>query len=141
MNAWWLMPADEERHLVLGHADELAQILDRELHRVAEPDDVLRRRALVDELAERGHRVRVVEQPRLGRAELGQLVPEREHVLGGAQRAEDAADPERVGDRLAHAVAGGDLEVAQRRRVAADLHHVQHEVGAVDRRAPVEMRA
>ena len=68
-------------------------------------------------------------------------MPEREHVVGGAQRAEDAADPERVGDRLPQAVARRDLEVAQRRLVAADLHHVEHEVGAVDRGAPVEVRA
>ena len=38
-------------------------------------------------------------------------------------------------------VARGDLEVEQRRLVAADLHHVEHEVGAVERRAPVEVRA
>ena len=55
----------------------------------------------------------------------------------GAQRPEDAADAERVADRLPQPVARGDLEVAQRRLVAADLHHVDHEVGAVDCGAPV----
>ena len=38
------------------------------------------------------------------------------------------------------AVARRDLEVEQRRRVAADLDHVDHVVGAVERRAAVEVR-
>ena len=58
-----------------------------------------------------------------------------EHHRDRAQRAEDAADPERVADRLAQAVGGGDLEVEQRRRVAADLDHVDHVVGARRARA------
>src|SRR5207244_319784 len=44
------------------------------------------------------------------------------------------------GDRLTEAVARRNLEVEQRRLVAADLDHVQHEVRAVDRLAPVEVR-
>ena len=104
------------------------------------PTTLRRRRALVDELAERRHRVRVVEEPGVGRTELGHLAPEREHVLRGAQRAEDAADAERVADRLAKPVARRELEVAQRRLVAADLDHVEHEVGAVDRGAAIEVR-
>jgi hypothetical protein len=95
-----------------GDADELGQIFRRELHRVAEPNDVLRRRPVVDEPAEHRHRIRVVEQPGARAAELGHLVAEREHVLRRSQRPEDAADPERVGDRLAEAVARGNLEVA-----------------------------
>ena len=55
--------------------------------------------------------------------------------------AEDAADAERVGDRLPQAVAGRDLEVEQRRRVTADLDHVEHVVGSLERRAPIEVRA
>ena len=55
-----------------------------------------------------------------------------------AQRAEDAADAERVADRLAQAVAGRDLEVAQGRGVPADLDRVDDVVGAVQRGAAVE---
>ena len=54
--------------------------------------------------------------------------------------AEDAADPERVGDRLAQPVAGRDLEVEQRRLVASDLHHVEHVVGTVERGPALEVR-
>ena len=122
----------KERDLVDGHTDEGREILRRELDGVAETDDVLRRRAAVDEPAEHRHRVRVVEQPGT-RAELRHLAPEREHVVGGAERAEDAADPERVRDRLAQTVPRRDLEVEQRRRMASDLHHVDHVVGAVER--------
>jgi hypothetical protein len=61
-------------------------------------------------------------------------------VVGGAQHPEDPADPERVGDRLPQAEARRKLEVDQRRRVAADLDHVQDVVGTVDRGAAVEVR-
>ena len=60
-------------------------------------------------------------------------------MLGGAERAEDAADPERVADRLAQAVARGELEVAECRLVAPDLDHVEDEVGAVERGLPLEV--
>ena len=73
------------------------------------------------------------------RAQLGHLVAEREHDRGRAQRPEDAADAQGVADRLAQAVGGGDLEVEQGGRVAADLDHVDHVVGAVQRPAAVEM--
>ena len=55
-----------------------------------------------------------------------------------AQAAHDAADAERVGDRLAQAELLRDLEVGDRARlVAADLDHVDRVVGAVERGAPV----
>ena len=131
-------PGSEERDLLGGHADQLGHVLGRELHRVAEPDDVLRRRAAVDEPAQHGHRIRVVEQPG-GGAELGHLLPEREHVVGGPQRPEDAADAERVGDRLPQPVAGRDIEVEQGRLVPADLHHVDHVVRTVECRPALRM--
>ena len=140
MNAWWLRPAAEERHLLDRHADELGQVRDRELHGVAEADDLRGRRARVDEPAEHRHRVRVVEEPG-ARAQLGHLTAERQHVIRGPERAEDPTDAEGVGDRLAEAVAGRDLEVLERRLVAADLDHVEDVVGALEGRAPVEVRA
>ena len=73
------------------------------------------------------------------RAQLGHLVAERQHDRDGAQRAEDPADSQGVADRLAQAVGGRDLEVEQGGRVAADLDHVDHVVGAVERAAAVEM--
>ena len=88
-------PCGENGDLLGRHPDELREILRRVLHRVAEADDVLRRRAAVDEPAQHRHRVRVVEQPRF-RTELGHLVSEREHVIRCAQRPEDPPDPERV---------------------------------------------
>ena len=45
---------------------------------------------------------------------------------------------ERVADRLAQAVPRRDLEIAERRRVHADLHHVDHVVRPLERGAPVE---
>ena len=83
------------------------------------------------------HRVGVVEQPgvgALGEHVLRQVVQEAE----GPQAAEHAADPERVGDGLAQPEAGRDLEVGQRRRVAADVDRVDDEVGPRHRRRPVE---
>ena len=59
----------------------------------------------------------------------------------GAQAAHDAADAERVGDRLAQAEPLRHLEVGHGARlVAADLDHVDRVVGAVERGAPVGRR-
>ncbi len=127
----------DERDLVERHAGDLRQLTRRVLHRVAEPDDARRRRARVRDPAEHRHRVRVVEEPR-ARADLGHVVADAEHHRRRAQRADDAADAERVADRLAQAVAERHLVVADGRVEAADLHRVDHVVGAVERRAPVE---
>ncbi len=43
-------------------------------------------------------------------------------------------------DRLAQPVARRDLEVAQRRRVTADLDHVDHVVRPLERRPALEVR-
>jgi hypothetical protein len=56
-----------------------------------------------------------------------------EHDGDRAQAAHDAADAERVADRLLEAVALGDLEVAHRAgAVAGHLDHAQDVVGAVE---------
>ena len=53
--------------------------------------------------------------------------------------AEDAADAERIGDRLAQAISLRNVEVRDGRRlVAADLHHQDDEVRAAQRFAPIE---
>ena len=88
---------------------------------------------------EHRHRVGVVEQPGVG-AELGHVGGDALHHRDGAQRAEDAADAQRVADRLPQAVPARDLEVDQRGGIAADLDHVDHVIDAVERGSPVEVR-
>ncbi len=87
------------------HAAQAGDHLHRALHRMAQSDDLGLRRALVHELADHRHRVRVVEEPR-ARADLGHVVADAEHHRRGAQRADDAADAERVADRLAERRSG-----------------------------------
>jgi hypothetical protein len=105
---------------------------------MAETDHLLVRRAFGVRLAEDRHRVGVVEQPRVRRDRREVLADPEQHG-DRAQRAEDPADAERVADRLAQPVAGGQLEVEHRRLVHADLDHVDGEVGAVERRPPLRV--
>ena len=105
------------------------------LHRVAQADRP--HRAVAQHRAgHHRHRVGVVQQPRLRRRLLH--VPRQvEHHRNGAQRAEDAADPQRVANGLTQAVALGHLEVDHRARlVTAHLNGVDHEVGVAQRRLP-----
>ena len=60
--------------------------------------------------AQHRHRVGVVQEDRLG-AQLVHVVGDGRHHRDGAQRAEDPADPEGLGDGLAQPVALGDLEI------------------------------
>ena len=93
--------------------------------------------ARCDRAAVHRHRVRVVQEPDVG-AELFHVGAHRQQHRDGAQPADDAADAERVGDRLAQAELLRHLEVGDRARfVAADLDHVDRVVGAVERGAPV----
>ena len=82
------------------------------------------------------HRVGVVEQPRVG-ADLAHVAGEPVEDREGAQAAEHPTDAERVGDRLAHAVPRGHLEVGDGRGVPADVDRVDHEVGAGEGGPPV----
>src|SRR5665811_710824 len=120
-----------EGDLLRRHADVLGHLTAGVLDGVAEADDILVRRALVPGPAVHRHRVGVVEHPGAG-AQLGHVVGDAEHDRDGAQGAEHGAHPRGVGDRLAQAVLLRDLEVEQRRRVAADLDHIDGEVGAVE---------
>ena len=137
-NAWWLTPAVSKVISRLGHADELGQQLVGVLDRVAEPDHAVMGAGLIERPHEHRHRVGVVEQPGLG-ADLVDVAGDLEHHRDRPQRAEHPADAERVADRLAQAVTLGDLEVTHGRVVTADLDLVDHEVGALERRAPLEV--
>ena len=126
--------------LVERHADERAQVDDGPVDRVAQPEHLDPRMGRGQVADVHRHRVGVVEQPRVRADRLhvsGECVEEAE----GAQAAEDAADAERVGDRLAHPEGLGHVEVRERRRVTADVHGVDHEVGTVEGGAPVRGRA
>ena len=129
----------EKRDLVERNAGELGESTRRVLDRVAEADDAVDRRALVDRPAEHRHGVRVVQQPRLGALAV-HVLGDAEHHRDRAQRAEDAADPERVPDRLAQPMPEWDLEVEDRRRVHPDLHHVDDVVRALERGPPLPVR-
>ena len=83
-------------------------------------------------------RVRVVEEPGI-RADLVHVPGDAEDDRDGAQGAEDATDADRVGDRVAQAEAGRDVEVDLGRAGAADLDRVDDEVGTTERLAPVKM--
>ena len=122
------------RRIVL-HLQFLQQARHAGLHRVAQADRPHRAPAQ-HRAGHHRHRVGVVQQPRLRRRLLH--VPRQvEHHRNGAQRAEDAADPQRVADGLAQAVALGHLEVDHRARlVTAHLNGVDHEVGAAQRLPP-----
>ena len=61
------------------------------------------------------HRVDVVQEDHI-RAQLFHVAAHLQQHRDGAQAAHDAADAERVGDRLAQAVALGNLEIHHRRR-------------------------
>ena len=119
------------------HADHVAESGDRPVDAVAQADGLDRRRHLRQLPDVHRHRVGVVEQPgvRAHLAACPAAMP-REHGEG-PQRPEDPAHAEGVGDGLAEPERRGHLEVRAGRGDAADLDHVDHEVGAVERRAPV----
>jgi hypothetical protein len=126
-----------EAGAVQGHPDELAEVVDGPVDAVAEPEGPDLGRDDGGPPHVHGHRVRVVEEQGVG-AQLPHVGEERAEQREGAEGAEDAADPGRVADGLQEAVLGGDLEVEAGGGDAADLHHVDHEVGAGQGRAPVE---
>ena len=95
--------------LVARQAEVVGQAVDRPEDRVAQADDPDRGR-LVDGPDEDRHRVRVVEQPGIG-ADLGHVAGDAEDDRDRPQAAEDAADVDRVVDRVAEAEPAGDVEV------------------------------
>ena len=129
----------EEVDLVERHADQFAEIVHRPMHRVAHTGGLDLWRDARQVLDVHRHRVRVAEEPRVGR-DGGHV--RRDAVEHGkrAQGAEDATDSEGVTDGLAQAVLLGDVEIRGRRGVAADGDHVHHRVGTLQRAAAVERR-
>ena len=85
--------------LVRAHAEIGGEVARRALHRMAEADRA-NRAAARDRPAEDRHRVHVLQQKGLG-AELLHVAAELEQHRDRAQPAHDAADPDRVPDRLA----------------------------------------
>ena len=104
---------------------------------VADADDVRggQARTAPDAPGHHRHRVRVVEQEAVG-APLDHLVGHLDHDRDRAETPHDAADADRVADRLAQPERLRDVEVGPRRRVPADLDLVDQVVGAVERRRP-----
>src|SRR5262245_56750517 len=129
----------DEGHVFERHADKLGETSCRSLDGVAEPHDAIDRRSFIHGPAQHRHRVRVVEEPGVG-ALFVHDGGDSQHHRDRAQRAEDAADAERVTDRLPYAVSKRHVKVDQRRLVPPDLDHVDDIVGALERGPPVERR-
>ena len=124
----------DEADVGLGHAHGLGQEGVRVADGMAHADHAIggQRRPRPDAPRHHRHRVGVVEQQRAGGRALRDLVGHLDHDRDRAQPAEDAADADRVGDRLAHAERRGDLEVGDGGLVAAHLDLVDEVVGAVE---------
>jgi len=108
------------------HAQRLEQASGTDLDRVAQSDRL--DAGMPEHVAgQHRHRVGVVDQEGVG-ADFLDVAGEIGHDRDGAQRPHDAADPERVGDRLAQAVLFRDFKVDDRAGVvAADLDGVDDE--------------
>ena len=132
-------PGAEVVDLVGWDADVDGDVAHGRLHRVAQAD-ALDRGSPVDRPAADRHWIHVLEQPGI-RAELLHVAAEREQDRNRAKPAHDAADAERVGDRLPQAELLRYLEVDDcSRPVTADLEHRHDVVRSVDRLALVERR-
>ena len=123
--------------IVERNVDELAQPDHRPVHRVAQAQHLEFRCDVVQEGDVHGHRVGVVQQPRV-RADLRHVCGDARQHRKGPQPPEDSADADRVGDGLVQAVAGRDLEIAHGGVVHPHLDHVDDIIGAVQRAAAVE---
>ena len=110
---------------VHGPVDGMAQARDRRAQRLVHRPD------------EHPHRVRVVEQQR-PRACLGHVGRDPQHDRDRPQAAENAADVDRVVDRVRETVAARDVEVQLGGPRATDLDRVDDEVGAGERLPAVE---
>ncbi len=99
----------QEIHLVVGHVDPLCEHLAGTLHAVTQTD--MRAPAAVGYCpAIGGHWVDVVEQQRVGGVGI-HIVAQVEQHGDGAQRAEDAARPQRIADALFDTKLARDVDV------------------------------
>ena len=95
------------------------------------------RRTLQHGAGQDRHRIGVVEEPGV-RTDLFQLMRKIQHDGNRAEGAEDSADAERVGDRLAQTIFFRDFEVDHRRGlVSADLDGIDDKIGVLQRFLPV----
>ena len=118
------------------HADRAEQRGGTDLDAVAQADRADARIAL-HIAGKDGHGIRVVEEERV-RTDLFHVPGEIFHDGDRAQASHDAADPQRVADRLAKAVFLGHFEVDDRAGIIqADLDRVHDEIGASQRVLPV----
>ncbi len=85
---------------LVGNVEVMRQLHGRALHRVAEADLLDRRIFLRNRPGVDRHRVHVLQHDRLG-ADGEHVLADLPQVRHGAKPAHDAADAERVGDRLA----------------------------------------
>jgi hypothetical protein len=121
--------------LVAGNIEIMRQLHRRALHGMAQADlsdggISGRYRPGVDR-----HRVDILQQDRV-RADLHHVGADTPQMRRGAQAAHDAADAQRVGDRLAQAVALGQFEIGDGAGlVAADLKGDDDEIRAAQRAA------
>ena len=114
--------------LVIGHVQMLHQPRHTGLHAVAQAHGLDSRVALHGP-GEHGHGVGVVQEPGVG-ADLLHVMGEVHHHRDGAQRPEDAADAQGVGDSLAQAVLFRHLKVGDGAGlVQAHLDGVDHVIG------------
>ena len=113
------------------------QLLRRALHGMAQADGAdLRRHARQRGAVDR-HRIDVLQHQRV-RAELLHVARDVDQHRRCAEAAHDAADAERVGDRLAQAVLLRHLEIGNGAGlVAGDLDHQHDVVGILQRAAAV----
>ena len=106
------------------------------LHRMTEADRG-DRAGTRDRPAEHGHRIHVLEEQCLG-TEFLHVAAEVEDDGNRPQPAHDSSDPDCVADRLAQPELLRYFEVRHRRwAVAADLHHREDVVGAVQHGAAI----
>ena len=123
--------------LVVGNVEIVCEFMRRALHGMAQADLAYRWVLRGDRPGVDRHRVYILQQDGVR--------TDRQHILADApqmrhrpEAAHDAADAQRVGDRLAKSVPLGDVEIGDRcRLVATYLEGNDHEIGAVERGALV----
>ena len=129
-----MLEAQIERHMVDAGAVEVdlfdrnaqvdSEFVRRMLHAVAQTDGLDRGAAAIERPGDHGHRVGVIDVQRTVSA----LLDVAHHLLHDgdrAQRAHDAADAQRIGDRLFDAILARDVEVDDGgRAVPTDLNRI-----------------
>ena len=134
MNAWWLTPAVGS-DLVLGDSTMSATRTCVSPDRVADADDVGAWKCFVDRPRDHGHRVGVVEQPRVGTAAAS---PPRspEHHRDGTQRPRKMPPMPRVSAIVCRTPCRCGISKSSRVALSPDIDLVHDVVRAVEARPP-----